>query len=62
MKDLLKLLDLSKEDILHILDTADHLKYSQRHNSPHRVLDGKTRSMIFEKKSSRTRVSFETGM
>ena len=62
MKDLLKLLDPSKEDILHILDTADQMKYSQRHNIPHRVLEGKTLAMIFEKNSTRTRVSFETGM
>ncbi len=62
MKDLLKLLDLSREDILHILDTADQMKYSQRHGIPHRVLEGKTLAMIFEKNSTRTRVSFETGM
>lgn len=61
-KDLLKLLDLSKEDILHILDTADQMKYSLKHNIPHRVLEGKTLAMIFEKNSTRTRVSFETGM
>lgn len=61
-KDLLKLLDLSREDILHILDTADQMKYSLKHNIPHRVLEGKTLAMIFEKNSTRTRVSFETGM
>ena len=33
-KDLLKLLDLSREDILHILDTADQMKYSLKHNIP----------------------------
>lgn len=62
MKDLLKLMDLSKEDILHILDTADQMKYSQKHGIPHQVLAGKTLAMIFEKNSTRTRVSFETGM
>lgn len=62
MKDLLKLLDLSREDILHILDTADQMKYSQKHSIPHQVLAGKTLAMIFEKNSTRTRVSFETGM
>lgn len=61
-KDLLKLLDLSREDILHILDTADQMKYSLKHSIPHRVLEGKTLAMIFEKNSTRTRVSFETGM
>ena len=62
MKDLLKLMDLSREDILHILDTADQMKYSQKHGIPHQVLAGKTLAMIFEKNSTRTRVSFETGM
>ncbi len=62
MKDLLKLMDLSREEILHILDTADQMKYSLKHNIPHQVLAGKTLAMIFEKNSTRTRVSFETGM
>ena len=61
-KDLLKLLDLSKEDIVHILNTADQLKYDQKHRIPHEYLRGKTLAMIFEKNSTRTRVSFETGM
>jgi len=61
-KDLLKLLDLSREDITEILDTADQMKYSQKHHIPHRHLEGKTLAMIFEKNSTRTRVSFEVGM
>ena len=61
-KDLLKLLDLSAEDITNILNTADQLKYSQKHGIPHKHLEGKTLAMIFEKNSTRTRVSFETGM
>ena len=61
-KDLLKLLDLSKEDILKILNTADQLKYDQKHGIPHEYLRGKTLAMIFEKNSTRTRVSFEAGM
>ena len=61
-KDLLKLLDLSKEDIIKILNTADQLKYNQKHHIPHDYLRGKTLAMIFEKNSTRTRVSFETGM
>lgn len=61
-KDLLKLLDLSKEDILNILNTADQLKYNQKHGIVHDYLHGKTLAMIFEKNSTRTRVSFETGM
>ena len=61
-KDLLKLLDLSKEDIVQILNTADQLKYDQKHRIAHDYLRGKTLAMIFEKNSTRTRVSFETGM
>ena len=61
-KDLLKLLDLSGEEILHILDVADQMKYNQKHGLPHDYLRGKTLAMIFEKNSTRTRVSFETGM
>lgn len=61
-KHLLKLLDLSREDIHEILDTADQMKYSQKHGIPHEYLKGKTLAMIFEKNSTRTRVSFEVGM
>ena len=61
-KDLLKLLDLTKEDIVKILNTADQLKYNQKHGIEHNFLKGKTLAMIFEKNSTRTRVSFETGM
>ena len=61
-KDLLTLMDLSGEDILNILNTADQLKYNQKHGIPHDHLKGKTLAMIFEKNSTRTRVSFETGM
>ena len=61
-KDLLKLLDLSREDITAILDTADQMKYSQKHGIAHDYLRGKTLAMIFEKNSTRTRVSFEVGM
>jgi len=61
-KDLLKLLDLTKDDILEILNLADQMKYNIRHGIAHRVLEGKTLAMIFSKSSTRTRVSFETGM
>ena len=61
-KDLLKLLDLTKADIVKILDTADQMKYNQKHGLTHHYLEGKTLAMIFEKNSTRTRVSFETGM
>jgi ornithine carbamoyltransferase len=61
-KDLLKLLDLSSADLERILDTADQMKFNQHHNIPHRYLEGKTVVMLFEKNSTRTRVSFETGI
>ena len=61
-KDLLKLLDLSREDIHEILDTADQMKYAQKHRLAHDYLRGKTLAMIFEKNSTRTSVSFEVGM
>ena len=61
-KDLLKLLDLSKEEITKILDTADRLKAEQKAGKKHDFPEGKTLAMIFSKNSTRTRVSFETGI
>ncbi len=62
MKHLLKMLDLSEAEILDLLDLADQLKYERKHNIPHPRLAGKSLGMIFQKASTRTRVSFETGM
>ena len=62
MKHLLKMLDLTGEDITSILNLADQLKYEQKHGIAHPILAGKTLGMIFEKASTRTRVSFEVGM
>ena len=62
MKHLLKLQDLDKNDILDILNLADQLKYENKHGIEHHHLKGKTLGMIFQKSSTRTRVSFETGM
>ena len=62
MKHLLKMLDLTKEHIIGILNLADQLKYEQKRGIPHKHLAGKTLGMIFEKSSTRTRVSFEVGM
>ena len=62
MKHLLKLLDLTADEIIDLLNLADQLKYERKHNIPHPHLAGKTLGMIFQKASTRTRVSFETGM
>lgn len=62
MKHLLKLLDLTGEEIINLLDLADQLKYDLKHGIPHPRLKGKTLGMIFQKSSTRTRVSFEVGM
>lgn len=56
------MLDLSTEEITEILNLADQLKYELKNGIPHKHLEGKTLGMIFQKSSTRTRVSFETGM
>ena len=62
MKHLLKLLDLKESEILDILNLADQLKYEKKNGIEHKYLEGKSLGMIFQKSSTRTRVSFETGM
>ncbi|WP_346679476.1 ornithine carbamoyltransferase [uncultured Brachyspira sp.] len=62
MKHLLKMLDLSKEEIIDILNLADKLKKENKNKIEHHILKGKTLGMIFQKSSTRTRVSFETGI
>ena len=62
MKHLLKLSDLSTEEIYGILNLADQLKYERKNNIRHHLLEGKKLGMIFQKSSTRTRVSFEVGM
>ena len=61
-KHLLTLHDWSTEEILETLDLADKLKYEQKNGIEHHLLKGKTLGMIFQKSSTRTRVSFEVGM
>ena len=62
MTDLLKLLDLTGDEIKEILRYADQLKYERKHGIEHKILAGKTLGMIFKKASTRTRLSFEVGM
>ena len=60
--DLLSIHELSAEDVEEILTLAADLKAKQKAGIPHKLLAGKTLGMIFEKSSTRTRVSFEVGM
>lgn len=62
MKHLLKIGDLSKDEIIGILDLADDLKQKNKQGIEYKPLVGKTLGMIFQKSSTRTRVSFEVGM
>ena len=62
MKHLLKLMDLTREEILSVLNLADQLKYERKKGVYGDYLHGKKLGMIFQKSSTRTRVSFETGM
>ena len=61
-KDLLTILDLSKGEILGLIRRARELKALHRQGQDPRPLLGKTLAMIFDKPSTRTRVSFEVGM
>ncbi|GAC90127.1 ornithine carbamoyltransferase [Anoxybacillus flavithermus NBRC 109594] len=61
-KDFLTLADYSKEEIEYLLHLAVELKEKQQNGERYTPLSGKTLAMIFEKPSTRTRVSFEVGM
>src|ERR1700690_813661 len=61
-KDLLAITDLTSKDIEKILKRSGTLKELLRRGKPHQTLKGKSLGMIFEKASTRTRVSFEVGM
>jgi ornithine carbamoyltransferase len=61
-KDFLQLSQFQTEEILYLLDDAIQLKKLQKQGKPHPYLSGKVLGMIFEKSSTRTRVSFEVGM
>jgi ornithine carbamoyltransferase len=61
-RDFLRVNDWSSEELLLVLDLADRLKARQRERVEHRHLEGRTLGMIFQKPSTRTRVSFEVGI
>ncbi|WP_225072785.1 ornithine carbamoyltransferase [Desulfuromonas sp. CSMB_57] len=61
-KDFLCLADWSREELEQIFELTRELKAKQKQGKKHRLLKGKTLGMIFEKSSTRTRVSFEVGM
>jgi ornithine carbamoyltransferase len=54
--------DFSGEELTRVLDLADELKVLQRRREPHHLLPGRSLGMIFQKPSTRTRVSFEVGI
>ncbi|RIX47327.1 ornithine carbamoyltransferase [Paenibacillus nanensis] len=61
-RDFLMLVDFTKEELHYLIDLAIELKRMQKAGETHHILKGKTLGMIFEKSSTRTRVSFEVGM
>jgi len=62
MKHFITLLDITPAEARHILKRAGKIKRKLREGKAHHVLEGKTLGMIFDKASTRTRVSFEVGM
>lgn len=61
MKHLLKLSDLTREELFHILDVADQLKADHKAGKDEPLLAGKAVALVFTKRSTRTRTSFEVG-
>jgi ornithine carbamoyltransferase len=61
-RDFLRVNDWAPDELLFVLELADRLKARQREHIDHRHLEGRTLGMIFQKPSTRTRVSFEAGM
>lgn len=62
VKDFISLADYTGDEILALLDLADELKTLQKAGRPHKLLEGKTLALIFEKPSLRTRLTFQIGM
>src|ERR671936_2327167 len=61
-RDFTRVADWSRDELLSVLDLADDLKERQRRREEHHLLPGRTLGMIFQKPSTRTRVSFEVGI
>jgi ornithine carbamoyltransferase len=61
-RDYLEVGDLTADELVALLDLADRLKTMQRERRPHRLLAERSLAMVFERASTRTRVSFEVGM
>ena len=61
-RDFLRVNDWDADELISVLDLADRLKARQRERVEHRHLEGRTLGMIFQKPSTRTRVSFEVGI
>jgi ornithine carbamoyltransferase len=61
-RDFLRVHDWAPDELTLVLDHAERLKARQRERVPHRLLEGRTLGMIFQKPSTRTRVSFEVGI
>ena len=62
MKHLLKMSDLTPDEVAHILDVADELKAQQKAGGTGPLLKGKSVALMFSKNSTRTRTSFEVGV
>src|SRR5213592_2841200 len=61
-RDFTRVADWSASELERVLDLADELKEQQKRREPHHLLPGRTLGMIFQKPSTRTRVSFEVGI
>src|SRR5918997_1292799 len=61
-RDFLRVNDWEPGELVEVLDLADRLKGERRAGAAHRLLEGRTLGMIFQKPSTRTRVSFEVGI
>ncbi|TAM86652.1 MAG: ornithine carbamoyltransferase [Candidimonas sp.] len=62
LRHFLQFNDFTKNEILHVLERARLIKDKFKHYAPHHTLHDRTLAMVFEKASTRTRVSFEAGM